>query len=327
MLLGFDIGGTKCAAVLGEATAGDSIGIVDKDVLPTGGTAKAMITSLFRAAEVLMKKNGVQRDYIKGIGICCGGPLDSRKGLILSPPNLPGWDNIPVVEMAERHFGKMAFLQNDANACAIAEWRYGAGKGFSDIIFLTFGTGMGAGLILNGKLYSGRTDSAGEAGHVRLAADGPVGFGKAGSFEGFCSGGGIAQLAQAKAMGILQSGGRVGFCNSVEELDGITAKSVAEAARNGDQAAIDVYKNCGQYLGKGLSVLIDILNPEIIILGSIYPRAQSLLEPSMLEVIEQEALPAALKACRIVPAALGENIGDIAVLALANESKPVSAAV
>ena len=109
-------------------------------------------------------------------------------------------------------------MQNDANAGAIAEWKYGAGKGYNNLIFLTFGTGMGAGLILNGKLYSGTTDLAGEVGHIRLAEMGPVGFGKAGSFEGFCSGGGIAQLAQIKVREKLQMGEKVSFCESIDDL-------------------------------------------------------------------------------------------------------------
>jgi glucokinase len=237
--------------------------------------------------------------------------------MILSPPNLLGWDNIPIVEMAEKRFGRKAMLQNDANACAVAEWKYGAGKGFDNVIFLTFGTGMGAGLILNGQLYSGTNDLGGEAGHVRLSDTGPVGYGKAGSFEGFCSGGGIAQLAQTKAAELLSNGKTCSFCRSLDELSLITAKSIAEAAYSGYKDAIEIYKTSARYLGKGISMLIDILNPEVIILGGIYGRARSLIEPTMKDVIAQEALPAAYKACSIVPAGLGERISDIAVLALA----------
>lgn len=320
MLLGFDIGGTKCAVILGEKTRYEEIRIIEKVVLPTNRPVNEMLESLFITAETMMDKHAVQKDNLDGIGISCGGPLNSKTGIILSPPNLPGWDNIPIVEMAEKRFGKKALLQNDANACAVAEWKFGAGRGYLDIVFLTFGTGMGAGLILNGNLYSGSTDSAGEAGHVRLSESGPVGFGKAGSFEGYCSGGGITQLAQKKAREQLQTGEKISFCKSLDELPLVTAKSVAEAAYSGDQAAIDIYKISARYLGKGLSILIDILNPEVIILGGIYGRAQSLIEPTMKEVLEQEALPSAYKACRIIPAALAENIGDIAALTLADMS-------
>lgn len=316
-LLGFDIGGTKCAVILGQQQPSGEIIIVDKVVVETNKPVMEMIQLLYATAENVMQKNRVPVNELEGIGISCGGPLNSKKGIIQSPPNLPGWDNIPIVEITEKRFGKKTLLQNDANACAVAEWKQGAGKGKNNIIFLTFGTGMGAGLILDGKLYSGTTDLAGEVGHLRLADMGPVGFGKAGSFEGYCSGGGIAQLAQIKVREKLQMGEAVSFCKSLDDLPLLTAKSVAEAAYAGDALAIDIYKICGTYLGKGLSLLIDILNPEMIILGSIFGRSQSLIAPSMQEVINQETLVVSRNACAIVPAILNENIGDIAALTLA----------
>jgi glucokinase len=324
MLLGFDIGGTKCAVILGKKDQGQ-INIIDKQTVPTDKPAYSMIEILFSAAESLLRKYSISNTDIEGIGISCGGPLSSKKGIVLSPPNLPGWDNIPIVDMCNKRFGKLSLLQNDANAGAVAEWKYGAGRGFQNVIFLTFGTGMGAGLILDGKLYSGISDLAGEVGHMRLAEMGPAGFGKAGSFEGFCSGGGIAQLAQLKVRQKIQLGEKVSFCNSLDDLPGLTAKIVAEAAFKGDPVAIDVYKTCAQYLGKGLSILIDLLNPELIILGSIYGRASELIAPYMYEMIEQEAIPQSQKACQIVPPGLSENIGDMAALCLAeisSESQP-----
>lgn len=318
MLLGFDIGGTKCAVILGKKDNAEKISIIEKVVLPTNLPVHKMIEALFNTADTLIKGTDAANNDLGGIGICCGGPLNSKHGVILSPPNLPGWDNIPIAEMAEKRFGKKAFLQNDANACAIAEWKFGAGMGYRNTIFLTFGTGMGAGLILNGNLYSGTTDGAGEVGHTRLADIGPVGFGKAGSFEGFCSGGGIAQLGQMKIREKIQMGESVSFCNGLDELSLITAKSVAEAAYRGDSVAIDIYETSARYLGKGLALLIDILNPEIIIIGGIYKKTQSLIEPIMKEVIEKEALPGASKACKIVPSLLGDNIGDIAAIVLAD---------
>jgi glucokinase len=161
----------------------------------------------------------------------------------------------------------------------------------------------------------------GEVGHIRLADMGPVGFGKAGSFEGYCSGGGIAQLAQIKAREKLQTGTKLSFCRSLDELDTITAKSVAEAAINGDEVAQEVYRICGAYLGKALAMFIDLLNPEMIILGSIYGRARQLLEPAMMEVINKETYYESAEMCRIVPGRLHENIGDVAALSLALMSK------
>jgi glucokinase len=155
---------------------------------------------------------------------------------------------------------------------------------------------------------------------MRLAEMGPAGFGKAGSFEGFCSGGGIAQLAQLKVRQKIQLGEKVSFCHSLEDLPALTAKLIADAAYQGDPVAIDVYKTCAQYLGKGLSILIDVLNPELIILGSIYGRAKELIAPFMYEMIVQEAIPESRKACQIVSPALAENIGDMAALCLAEIS-------
>ncbi len=320
MLLGFDIGGTKCAVILGKANKDESIEIADKETTATNKPVYEMIELLFAMAEKILNKHSITNENLQGIGISCGGPLNSKKGIILSPPNLPGWDNIPIVELTKNRFKKNILLQNDANAGAIAEWKYGAGKGYENLIFLTFGTGMGAGLILNGKLYAGTSDLAGEVGHIRLAEMGPVGFGKAGSFEGFCSGGGIAQLAQIKVRQKLQMGEDTLFCSSFNDLINITAKTVADAAFKGDEVAIDVYKTCAEYLGKGLAILIDIINPEIIILGSIYGRAKSLIEPYMKKILEEEAISKSYKDCVIVSPGLSENIGDMAALALAKES-------
>lgn len=316
MLLGIDIGGTKSAVVLGkEAESG--IEIVDKISSATDLPVYAMIEKIFGIAEELMSRNAIDLNSIQGVGISCGGPLSSKRGRILSPPNLPGWDDVPIVEMTEARFQKKTFLQNDANACAVAEWKYGAGRGVDNLIFLTFGTGMGAGLILDGKLYSGINDMAGEAGHMRLTDMGPVGFGKTGSFEGYCSGGGIAQLGQIKARERIQMGSTTAYCTRLEELPAITAKTIAEAAYGGDETALEVYRITGEYLGRALALMVDLLNPEMIIMGSIYGRAKELLEPSMRAALWREGLRSSVKQCRIEAAGLKESIGDMAALSLA----------
>ena len=318
-LLGIDIGGTKCACILGAADPAGSIEILGKTRIATAGAGspRMCLETLARAGKELCSRHGVALDSVRGCGVSCGGPLDSRRGIILSPPNLPGWDAIPAQEILERALGIPVRLQNDANAGAVAEWRFGAGRGVQSMIFLTFGTGLGAGLILDGRLYSGIGDSAGECGHIRLAPVGPVGFGKSGSFEGFCSGGGIAQLAALRAREQLQLGKKVAWCASIEALPGLNAKIVGDAAEAGDLLALAVYEECGRYLGRGLAVLIDLLNPERIVIGSIFARSEKLLRPAMERSIAEEALSAAAEQCRIVPASLGEAIGDYAALALA----------
>jgi len=318
-LIGIDIGGTKCAVILGSLDEKGDISIVDKRVYSTSEypLPGKMIPRFLAGIDELLKKNNLKVKDVTSVGISCGGPLDSKKGIILSPPNLPGWDDVHIVELFEREFGIPVAIQNDANACALAEWKFGAGRGTMNMVFLTFGTGMGAGLILDGRLYSGTNDNAGEVGHLRLDRMGPVGYGKSGSFEGFCSGGGIAQLARTMALEKLQMGEKVQFCNTIAELQNITAQSVAEAANGGDSLAKEIFEKCGTYLGKGLSVIIDILNPECIVLGSIFVRSANLLIKPMERAIVEESLPLARKVCRIVPAQLEEQIGDIASLSVA----------
>ena len=320
--LGFDISGTKCAVILGkgeipETVAGDFI--LDKIRFETnqGRGWQKIVEELLSSAETLLQRNGVTASQVIGCGISCGGPLDSKKGVIMCPPNLPDWDNVPLVEMTEKRLGIKTYLQNDANACALAEWKFGAGKGTENMVFLTFGTGMGAGLILGGRLYSGTNDMAGEVGHMRLSESGPVGYGKAGSFEGFCSGGGIAKLAKQVVEKKLAEGIVPSFCKTENDLENITAKSVAEAAVSGDETAKRIYNICGEYLGRGLAVIIDILNPEAIVIGSIYERSSALLQEKMIEMLKKEALPYSLDVCRILPATLGDAIGDYAALGVA----------
>ena len=318
-ILGIDVGGTKCAIVSGSISAEGQISISGKSVFPTE-TAKGFdqtLQNIYANIDLELSKTGLSSKDIAAIGISCGGPLDSKKGVIMSPPNLPGWDNIPLVELIEKRYGVKTAVQNDANACTLAEWKYGAGRGCDNVIFLTFGTGMGAGLVLDGRLYAGTNDMAGEVGHIRLENTGPVGYGKAGSFEGFCSGGGIAQLARTLTLEKMQMGERVSFCADMAALETLNAKTVAEAALQGDPLAIEIYRICGHYLGKALSTLIDVLNPEVIVLGSIYGRSQELIEPSMRLVIEKETLSHSRNVCKIVPAGLGESIGDYAALSVA----------
>ncbi len=302
MNIGIDIGGTKCAVVLGDRSH-----IVKKLRFETTSYAET-VERIFAAVGSMGAADA--------IGISCGGPLDSRRGIIQAPPNLPGWDNIPITKLLQDRFGIPAYLCNDANACALAEWSYGAGKGTKNMIFLTFGTGMGAGLILNGKLYEGTNGMAGEVGHLRMAPFGPVGYGKQGSFEGFCSGGGLAQLGKDLVLEQLQMGKQVSYCKSKNDLAKITAKSLSEEAQKGDPIAKEVFRICGEKLGEGLAYLVDLFNPERIVIGSIFQRAEDLLRPHMEAILQREALPHALHCCRIVAAELGDAIGDYAALAV-----------
>lgn len=326
--LGVDIGGTKVAIVLGggkipEHDTKDFI--LDRVCFDTQAKMGAdfVIGNICSAVEGMIGKHGLSEKNTIGIGISCGGPLDHKKGILSNPPNLYGWVNVPIVDIMQAKFGLPTYLQNDANACALAEWKFGAAIGFNNVIFLTFGTGLGAGMILNGKLYTGANGMAGEVGHVRLSDWGPIGFGKAGSFEGFCSGNGISQMGSMKVLECMQMGMSVDLCPEIDELGSLDAKKIAAAATKGDWLALEIFKTSGLYLGKGLSILIDILNPDIIVLGSIYERSETLLRDSMYQVINDEALERSRSCCKIVPALLGNHIGDFAALSVAFRGEDV----
>ena len=308
--LGMDIGGTKCAVILSEKKAD---AIKDKIRFETRVERgyKAIVDELISSAKEILSRNGIEPCDILACGVSCGGPLNSDTGVIMRPPNLPDWDNVPLADMIKESLGIPCKVRNDADACALAEWQFGAGKGTKNMIFLTFGTGMGAGLILDGKLYSGTNGTAGEVGHIRLDADGPEAYGKAGSFEGFCSGAGIA--AMGKKMLSIYNG------TTTIPRDNVTAKTIADAAVNGDKLANAIYRRCGEKLGLGLSILIDILNPERIVIGSIFQRSGHLLIESMNETIRKEALEISAQCCKIVPAMLGDEIGDFAAIGVAKD--------
>ncbi len=299
--IGLDIGGTKCA--LGVETAGGNFAEVAR--FPTGRPDETLARF---ATEIARLPAAGTRAF----GISCGGPLDATRGIVLSPPNLPGWDEVRVCEWIDRKFGGQSRLMNDANACALAEWQQGAGRGVQSMMFLTMGTGMGAGLILDGRLYEGLSGSAGEVGHLRLAADGPIGFGKAGSFEGFCSGGGIAQLARTRVA-------EFAAASTLKTIsaDNLTAREVGLAAEAGDPLALAIWREVGERLGQALAIFIDVLNPARIVIGGIFPRCEKFIAPAMHAMIAREALPPSARDCAVVPAQLGEEIGSRAAVAIA----------
>jgi glucokinase len=302
-IVGLDIGGTKCAVACVRH------GRVEETLrIPTGNFAETFGRLTEAVARIAC------RDMV--IGVSCGGPLDAARGVITAPPNLDAsWHGVDICRLLTERFGARAFLMNDANACALAEWHFGAGRGCRHMVFLTSGTGMGAGLILNGRLYEGASGDAGEVGHLRLASDGPIGFGKAGSFEGFCSGGGIARLAVSVAQrhpGLppswLSPGGRT------------TTRDIADAAKRGDPLALEIMQIAATKLGEALALLIDTLNPERIILGGFYRHCRELFEVPMRAALKREALPTAVAACKILPAELGDTIGSHGAIAVALHS-------
>lgn len=307
-IIGLDIGGTKCAVLLADAS--ENIEIIKKIRFETRTDLGFDQTrdNLFKTVKIMISESDKP---VEAIGISCGGPLNSRTGVIQSPPNLPGWDDIPLVSMLEKEFGIPTFLQNDANACALVEWKLGAGRGAENMIFLTMGTGMGAGIIADGRLMRGACDMAGEVGHMRLAQQGPMGYGKEGSFEGFCSGGGIARMACIMRKGWLAKGESVLWKENDASL---TTKALADYAKSGDTHALEVFRAAGARLGEGIAILTDVLNPERIVIGGVFMRCEALLRDSMWETVHREALLHTWKDLQIVPAQTNEQIGDFAAV-------------
>ena len=309
---GLDIGGTKCAVSVGAVTETD-IRIVHREEFPTAGKSWQEVLAIY-----VDKIQALSETYeIDNIGVSCGGPLDSAEGIIQSPPNLPGWDDVPIVQYLMDAFNVPVHVQNDANACALAEAKYGAGRGARNVVFMTFGTGLGAGLVLDGKLYSGTNDNAGEIGHIRLAPRGPKGYNKDGSAEGFCSGAGIARLAGIRAREYEME--YAGSASAEQARAGtLTTKDLFAHVRAGDPFCTRVFRESAEKLATLLAYVIDILNPEVIVLGGVFMRNADLFMKEIEPILAREALPGALKVCRIVPAGLSENIGDYAALAVAN---------
>lgn len=315
--IGLDIGGTKCAVLLAKLNQG--IEILDKirfDTHAERGFQQAY-DRLCAEMENILARNGLDFSRVRAIGISCGGPLDSRRGVIICPPNLPGWENIPLPEMLRQKYGVDAFIQNDANACALVEWKMGAGRGTRDMIFLTMGTGMGAGVIAEGQLLRGHNDMGGEIGHLRLTEDGPVGFYKAGSFEGYTSGGGIGRQAVELTEKLVAEGNPPAWIRDGHSMDEVTAKLMADYAHAGDAQAQAFYAEIGRMLGRGIALLVDAFNPECIVIGSVFVRCEDLLRKSMEAELKKEAIPYSLQDLRVVPASTGESLGDFAGIMVA----------
>lgn len=303
LILGLDIGGTKTAVVLGDCT-GNIYDRISFATRPERGFEPTFDELLASLAEMRRNAPRITGREATAVSVSIGGPLRIDPGIILSPPNLPGWDRIPLRDRLVDATGLPTYIEHDGNAGALAEWYFGAGCGRRHLIFLTLGTGLGAGLILNGDLYRGASDTAGEIGHIRLADSGPVAYGKAGSWEALCSGAGIARLAAHRFPQRWPDG--------PPDLP-----QLADLARAADPAATQVFDEAGRWLGRGLALLIDTLNPELIVLGSLAVRLGDLLLAPARAELARDALPSALSACEILPAALGDRLGDVASLCAA----------
>jgi glucokinase len=301
-ILGLDIGGTKTACV--EGTLGGEI--LERIEMPTRAAEpfEATFPALVEHSQKMIGAAQRAGRMIAAISVSVGGPLRIAEGFLLNPPHLPGWHNVPLkARLIEAFPGVPVVVEHDGNAGALAEFYFGVGKNRPDLrhlIFLTFGTGVGGGFIVNGQILRGASDTAGEIGHWRLAEDGPLGFGKRGSWESFASGAGLIELAAEM------------FPTRWSSETPI--RMLVEAMLQDDPDALQVAMVAGKWMGRGLSLLIDALNPQVIVFGSLgVALGERILGPAR-KVIAQEALPQAAAACELAPSALGRQIGDVAAL-------------
>jgi glucokinase len=312
-----DLGGSKILSVIAEGD-GRRLG---QDRRPTGAEEgpEAVLKRIVDSLEEALVNAGLQRGDLAAVGICSPGPCDIDAGVIGWGPNLPGWQDVPICRCLGERLGVPVRLENDANAAAVGEHVYGAGRGCRHLIYMTVSTGIGGGLIIDGRLYRGATGVAGELGHMTIEPDGPVcGCGNRGCLEALASGTAIA----ARGEELVARGGSPVLARLAQEQGELTAETVCRAAEQGDAASREIAQRAGYYLGVGLASYVNIFNPEVIILGGgLTKEGELLLGPARAEM-EARAMPEALEAVQLKLAELGDYVGVMGMVALLREGAP-----
>ncbi len=309
--IGVDIGGTSV-----------KLGVVDRHgktlfrssfltrAKPGRNKMLAILAGQVRALKALAVRSGHR---VAGVGIGAPGPIDVERGLVYFFPNIPGWKNVPLKALLQRRLKMPVSVDNDANAMALGEFRFGAGKGVKNGIFLTLGTGVGGGLVLDGKLFHGPTFSAAEIGHISIDANGlRCGCGSRGCVETYVGNGYFTREVERR-LKISRSGMLAGWKKEGRPLSPLV---VAEAARRGDKLAKQMWADTGGYLGTALAGMINILNPQRIILGGGVSQSKDLLFPPLIKALKQKAFPIAFHSVRVVAAKLGVDAGLIGAASL-----------
>ena len=306
-LLGIDLGGTKSAAVVG--TADGQMVARASGPTPQGGMDAIVPFLAALARETMAQSLGT----VVALGISAGAPADAKRGLVFNAPNLSFTGTVgesdfgvPLAALLSQELGGLpAALENDADATALAEYRFGAGQGCDNMAFLTVGTGIGAGLILDGKLHRGASGAGGEVGHIAVVPDGRLcKCGLRGCLEAYASGPSLVRVAQER-----------GFTG------GTTGQGVIAGARYGDKAALFAVSQAGEMLGRGIASLVMLLNVERVVLGTLAVHAGDLLLPTVRETVTQHTWPRLHTNLTIVPAALGDRAQDLAALCVAASVK------
>ena len=308
LLLGLDIGGTKLAAVIGRES-GEILHRVECATPHVGGDWRPALDALAGLAASVSDAVGIAPRDVAAVGVSCGGPLDSRRGVVLNPPNLPEWRDVPLKQaLSDRLGAQVIALENDANATALAEHRWGAGRGAANLAYITFGTGIGAGLILNGALFRGKREFAGEIGHATIEPDGPLCLcGKRGCLEALASGGAIDRVARER------------FGNPAA-----SAAFVCEQARLGNATALEIADRASRALGIGIANLLQTLDLERVILGSLAVKSGDIFLDPVRAYAAAYTWPSVMEGVEILPAGLGIRAQDLAALAVAADARRAS---
>ena len=303
--IGIDVGGTnvKLALVSSEGK------IIYSNSIPTHAEMgyEYTVNNIKEAIKDLIKETDSQTKDIQGIGFGFPGQVDYKSGIVRLAPNIPGWVDVPIAQKIEEEFGISTRVDNDVRCAALGELNFGAGKGCENLICITVGTGIGSGLIVNGKLVRGASNAAGEIGHIKLQMNGgPIcGCGDTGCLEAFASGPAIVAMAEDYIKG--------GKSTKYRELANpeITPYIVYEAAKAGDPVARRIFTVIGEYIGIGLTSVINLLNPEKVIIGGGVAAAGEFLMDSIKETVKRRAMKIAGETVEIVPAQLGNTAGVI----------------
>jgi glucokinase len=312
-VVGIDLGGTKIATCLMDEEGC----IVKKIILPTLASEgpEAVIGRMKASVYEVMKQAKVDRKSILAVGVGSPGPMDSEKGIIKNPPNLPGWIQIPLKNILWDEFKLPIALENDANAAALGENLYGSGKSAKNFMYITVSTGIGGGVVVNGKLFKGANGNAAEIGHTTINFQGPrCGCGNMGCWEAYASGSALARFA---GEGI--KNGRKTAITEIACDENIKAEHVFTAAKQGDDYAKELVDREGYYLGVGLANMINSFNPDSIAIGGGVTNEWDLFSDRMLEVMEERALKANFENLKVIKATLGSDVGIMGAAAAAWE--------
>lgn len=314
-ILGVDLGGTNIVVGAMSADGSRELSVHETPTRATEGTDAVVgriVGLLERVAAETLAATGATREAILGVGIGSPGPLDRERGLVIFTPNL-GWRDFPLRDRISDAMRLPATLDNDANCATLGEWWRGAAQGGRNVVGLTIGTGIGGGLILDGRLYHGASDVAGELGHTTIDSTGRrCGCGNYGCLEAYASGPAIAERAREALAG----GEPSAMPQLVEsDLSRLTAALVYQAAREGDRLALEVVRETARLLGAGVANLLNIFNPDVVVLaGGVTQAGDALFEPMRAEV-RRRAFKPAVDACRIVPGALQGKAGVVGAVA------------